>query len=655
MLCKLALRNVKRQIGNYLIYFITVSLTVAFMFAVNNMIFDGRILAKAGAIAEFKALLIGITVFVSAVVSLVLGYAASYMLKLRKREFGTYLTLGMTRTNILALFLTESLMLCAASLCTGILLGLGVYQAVVAIVCEVMEVSFAVAPYSLKGLILTVALTLGLFALSSVYSALYLRFARIYELLGSARKNERAVRFPLVWLTLAIISLVAIVVCCAVFYNTLIAALESKSDIGNQAMLALLGAAVFVVLFHISAALGIVPVLLKSKKLKCRGTATFTLRQLSSRLGSNALLAGGLAALIAFAVIMANVSFAQKINNEEMLEKEYPYDIYAQVEQGVSPISVDSADEAINRYTSVKQKIKYAIYTSGENYLHGFTPFSDEGYDGMLSDEFISESDYNKLYVPLGYERAALGSGYKIITDRKEVKNSDFSHAELKLNEKTAVFGGFCDAPLLQRGFFIAVIPDAMAEGLEEQYECAAYRTDGKSYDAVALRSELEYVRETHGGWSLMCCDYSIREYARIVHNADNAVVIVAALYVAVVFVFLAMAILSLKTLSSLSEEKRKYDILRKIGTGREQCGKSLFVQIFSFFFLPFALPVLLTVPAAMSCCAAMRYSGLGSAVAETVLTSLGIAAVFVAVYALYFAATYILAKRAVLYGGSSA
>ena len=40
MLSKLALRNVKRQVGNYLIYFMTVSFTVAMLFAISNVIFS---------------------------------------------------------------------------------------------------------------------------------------------------------------------------------------------------------------------------------------------------------------------------------------------------------------------------------------------------------------------------------------------------------------------------------------------------------------------------------------------------------------------------------------------------------------------------------------------------------------------------------------
>ncbi len=45
MLAKLAARNVRRQIGNYVIYFITVSLTVGLMFAVNGAIFEEQLVA----------------------------------------------------------------------------------------------------------------------------------------------------------------------------------------------------------------------------------------------------------------------------------------------------------------------------------------------------------------------------------------------------------------------------------------------------------------------------------------------------------------------------------------------------------------------------------------------------------------------------------
>ena len=89
MLGKLAVRNVRRQIGNYLIYFITVSLTVALMFAFNSVVYSPQLQQAADAMDELKTGLTAITVFISLIVAFVLGYATSFMLRLRKREFGT--------------------------------------------------------------------------------------------------------------------------------------------------------------------------------------------------------------------------------------------------------------------------------------------------------------------------------------------------------------------------------------------------------------------------------------------------------------------------------------------------------------------------------------------------------------------------------------
>ena len=150
MLAKLAARNVRRQIGNYVIYFITVSLTVGLMFAVNGAIFEEQLVAHAQAITELRMGLIAITVLVSLIVAFVLGYATSFMLRLRKREFGTYLTLGMTRKNILQIFVLETLILCSVALCAGLALGLLFYQGLMAVITKITDVTFTIAAYSLK-------------------------------------------------------------------------------------------------------------------------------------------------------------------------------------------------------------------------------------------------------------------------------------------------------------------------------------------------------------------------------------------------------------------------------------------------------------------------------------------------------------------------
>ena len=188
MFAKLACRNVKRQLSNYLIYFVTVTLTVSMMFAFSNLIFSKELLGYAQKIKDMQHGLIAITVVVSLIVAFVLGYASSFMLRLRKREFGTYLTVGMKRHHILIMFTAENLIIGLVALGCGILLGLFIYQGMISLVARVLELKISLGAYSLTGLLLTIGLTVGTFLLSMLSSALYLRKTSIYDLLHAEKK-----------------------------------------------------------------------------------------------------------------------------------------------------------------------------------------------------------------------------------------------------------------------------------------------------------------------------------------------------------------------------------------------------------------------------------------------------------------------------------
>ncbi len=246
MLAKLAFRNVRRQIGNYLIYFITVSMTVALIFAVNNIIFSEQLMAYAENMYELRGGMLLITIFIALIVSFVLGYATSFMLKLRKREFGNYLTLGMTRANILFIFVFETLILGAAALIAGVLIGLLIYQGLMLLIVNIMQLEFSFATYSKEGLLLTVIMVAAIFVLSSLTSAVYLKRVSIYKLLNGDKISEKGVKHPVFWFITAIISFIMIVVACVFFYISIDLTMEDRYNFAvSMMMLSLLAIAVF--------------------------------------------------------------------------------------------------------------------------------------------------------------------------------------------------------------------------------------------------------------------------------------------------------------------------------------------------------------------------------------------------------------------------
>lgn len=268
MFTKLAMRNVKRQLGNYLIYFMTVSLTVSFIFAINNVIYSPQLLQWVEEASSMKIALIGLTIFISLIVAFVLGYATAFMLKLRKREFGTYLTLGMTRKNILSIFVSETMIMCFTALGLGILLGLFIYQGLIMIMSNLMEMEFTFADYSAKGLLLTVVLVAAMFAISSMASARYLKKVSIYELIHGDQMVEKRVKHPTLWLLLTLISLSVVIGSCVMFCKQVDILLLKDASSLDSVFISLFVLAGGLIVFHTAVSRSIVNLLLKRNILQ---------------------------------------------------------------------------------------------------------------------------------------------------------------------------------------------------------------------------------------------------------------------------------------------------------------------------------------------------------------------------------------------------
>ncbi|MDE6617468.1 MAG: hypothetical protein K2K13_00280 [Clostridiales bacterium] len=232
----------------------------------------------------------------------------------------------------------------------------------------------------------------------------------------------------------------------------------------------------------------------------------------------------------------------------------------------------------------------------------------------------------------------------------RNVRDYDFSKAELVLGGRQLNYNGFYACPLLGNGVydFMIVVPDGAVSEMKPYYDGTVFSLINTRYDAVALREDLMSTGEM-GYTTYIYTDYNLREYARLMQNASNAVFIVAALYIAVVFVFLAMAMLALKTLSGISDDKQRYSTLDRLGTSRRDMCRTLFRQIFTFFALPFALPLFISLPAGIICYSLMSAAELPVAATQAAIASGLIALVMLAVYALYFTATYLVSKRAVV------
>ncbi len=123
MLNKLALRNVKRSMRDYLVYLITMIAVAAMMFAFNSLIFSKDIQEMCSEAMVLGAMLGMATFFIVLIVAWLINYMARFMLEKRSREFATYLLIGLKKKELSRLYMKENLLIGTVALILGIGLG----------------------------------------------------------------------------------------------------------------------------------------------------------------------------------------------------------------------------------------------------------------------------------------------------------------------------------------------------------------------------------------------------------------------------------------------------------------------------------------------------------------------------------------------------
>jgi putative ABC transport system permease protein len=105
--------------------------------------------------------------------------------------------------------------------------------------------------------------------------------------------------------------------------------------------------------------------------------------------------------------------------------------------------------------------------------------------------------------------------------------------------------------------------------------------------------------------------------------------------------------VLALQQLSEAADNRRRYDILRKIGADDRLINSALFKQIAIYFMLPLALSCIHSVVGIKVASDAINDMGEVNVAGNIIITAVLIAVV----YGAYFLSTYFSSKRIVLKG----
>ena len=196
MLVKLAFANVRKSAKDFAVYFFTLVLGIAVFYAFNS-IADSQAVARISQDSRSMVELLSMVIsFVSAFIAVILAflvlYANRFLVKRRNKEFALYLTLGMQKSDLLKISAAETLIVGAASLAVGLVIGIAVSQVLSNFAASMFDSAVEGVAFSVSGAALaqTVVAFSVVFVVAAAWNAGHLSKAKLIDLLQSERKNE---------------------------------------------------------------------------------------------------------------------------------------------------------------------------------------------------------------------------------------------------------------------------------------------------------------------------------------------------------------------------------------------------------------------------------------------------------------------------------
>lgn len=288
MFIKIAFGNVRRSLRDFSIYFVTLSLSIMMFYSFNALLSQGfytDLSPDMGRMYQLMKMFIqALSVLIGVIVMFLVVSSNLFFMKRRRREFATYILLGMKKMHLALIILIENVLCAVVSLIVGLGLGILVSQFTSPYISSLFDFPPDMFTFSIsqEALLFTTELFCVIFAVSSLITSLCISRVRLAILFKSSLVSDRfKLRNPYVLFVLFVVSMV----CIGYSYVLLKLWLNSHANSSvfvASVLLVTLGTALF--FFSLS---GFIVVITKSiKPLYLRGLNCYVVRQFAKSVNS---------------------------------------------------------------------------------------------------------------------------------------------------------------------------------------------------------------------------------------------------------------------------------------------------------------------------------------------------------------------------------
>lgn len=293
MLCKLAWGNVRRAGKDYLVYLLTLTLAVTVFYAFNTISVQADLVLEEEGLPELLgSIMLGLTVFLAVVMGFLMVYANNFIMKRRKKEFGLYQVLGMSRGQVSRVMAMETAIVSGGALALGIVLGVGFSQIMTFFTASLFKTQIRDFHFffSVPAFLITVGCLVAIFLVTLVFNLGVVRRAKVIDLMSAGRKNEAIkTRNPIVSAAIFILGTVLIGIAYFRLLRDGLPVDSAPSEIDaamNQFMLTTGIVVAGTILFFFGLSGFLLKALQGARSLYWHGLNMFTVRQLSAKVNT---------------------------------------------------------------------------------------------------------------------------------------------------------------------------------------------------------------------------------------------------------------------------------------------------------------------------------------------------------------------------------
>ena len=649
---KLAIKNIRRSLRDYIIYFVTLTLTAALMYSFLALGFSPDILTMTENMSMLTSGILMLSVLVALLSSFVVGYAIRFMLGQRKKEFAAYELMGMEVKTVRNLFLVENGIIGGVAFLLGTLAGTGLSGLLNQVVQNIFEVPHTYRVlFSFRAWGMTLFFFLLMYGFGMFRAAKVIRRQKVIDLLYDNQKNEE-IRFQSLHRSV----LTGLLSIAAMVAGVIL--LEKGLHIQTNEALLYCGGACVLILVGVYKLHRKIPVLLyqfakRNPHRKYREENLFFLGQIGRRIQSSGRTMAVVAILLTISLATMFLGLTMGAGYKANMEAYYPYDAGVAIDAPLTKNSMDSVLSFVDERCKVEDSVTYYLYAVPDEAI-----------------EALSLSDYNHLREILGLSPVSIGSSEFLVhcdtwNYMDDIRQGLEQQPEITLNGLTLTAA---ETPILTEPMeqyqmagtngYVLVLPDEAASQLSGEKIRLVMKLEGGGYPE--LRSELrqflnsgKWLPDIQPGQELperVTMGVTVKAWGVANSLTGFTTISFCGLYLSIIFIILSCSVLAFEQLSAIDKNQKNYAVIDRLGVSGQKQASLVRKELSTVFLIPLFFPIVLTI---LLIVGTQLFFG-EAILQEGLVLFYGLVTVllFCAIYLTYFGATMFLFKRVILRSG---